>query len=805
MKSQSKSNGKRHDYRLSPVRIYVLWHPKFEVGLTLARRIYHWFRLENMEGIPVYFRCSNGSGGDEPPQIPEDCYLNFIVPLVDAHMVASPLWRSYVEQYVEIEGEKKVCKNRLLPVAVDTVAYNMPASLRKINFIRHNLACDAPPSAEVLIGRLMEVMCRELRSHLADERRRFVKAGRDREDESAVPAKLRIFLSHAKADDTKEAVVIKEFLQSETQCEAFFDETDIASGYDYEQVLKKAIDEDSAGLIVIQGDHYADRPWCRREIRDFLKPVEVKGASDTFFIPPVVVVQTMLGKKMARTIPELGHAPCVRWNDDSARFIVITLLREILLGQFYRLLACEFYRTHRQPGFAFINRSPDPVMVERVLGMSDPATRRGTVVHPGYGLSSMERDGLRDAFGEDLTFTSFSELSSSFTKSLEADDSEHLAGAALCISASASRDILEAGAGDEHNLELLQRLLRPLIRKDVSLLYGGEFPEELRPIDPWTRPVNFTGAFLDMLISERTSSRRESCARLFNASFWPKSDGITPRVIAQWTDVCSFLPIGLSEIGVSLAPEKPERKAESHLSAGQRVKADQAFKRREKDYQAKLELLTARCLTEMRKRIACTMEWTPFESTRGKRPETKQFSTLAHIVIGGKIDAFLGIIPGVFEEVLHAMDAGKPLFILGSGRGAAGLLARWLRHGVKQRPRELRPEYYSGVAGFEVRRKLLEQALPMAGLETPKSALDRLWKHIRSASKPKGLEKLLNNKLDDAQNRKLLEDDLHYGEVCRLVWLGLVGLAKPGKQSASGKPRGQAPAVKRPARRSPAH
>jgi hypothetical protein len=40
---------------LSPVRIYVLWHPSFAKGLALARWIYNWLRLETMEGIPVSF------------------------------------------------------------------------------------------------------------------------------------------------------------------------------------------------------------------------------------------------------------------------------------------------------------------------------------------------------------------------------------------------------------------------------------------------------------------------------------------------------------------------------------------------------------------------------------------------------------------------------------------------------------------------------------------------------------------------------------------------------------------------------
>ena len=55
----------------------------------------------------------------------------------------------------------------------------------------------------------------------------------------------------------------------------------------------KPLDEDSAGLIVDQVDNYADRPWCSKEIRAFLKPVRsdrVKMAD--FLIMPSMVVTT---------------------------------------------------------------------------------------------------------------------------------------------------------------------------------------------------------------------------------------------------------------------------------------------------------------------------------------------------------------------------------------------------------------------------------------------------------------------------------------------------------------------------------
>jgi TIR domain len=203
----------------------------------------------------------------------------------------------------------------------------MPAVMRKLNFIRHNLRQSPPPETEGLLSQLTEVLCRDLRSELHEERKGSEAKKRKASDSESQKqssrsfrtGKLKIFLSHAKADGTKAPVALKEYIQGQTQCEAFFDETDIPSGYDYTLVLEEAIREDSAGLIVVQGDQYADRPWCRKEIRDFLKPVpdtaldgpQKKGVvhAPVFFIPPVVVVYTMEGKRIARTIPELGQTP----------------------------------------------------------------------------------------------------------------------------------------------------------------------------------------------------------------------------------------------------------------------------------------------------------------------------------------------------------------------------------------------------------------------------------------------------------------------------------------------------------------
>ena len=124
----------------TPVRIYVLWHPSFRQGKTLARRIYHWFRLPSAEGIPVYFRSVNDPFSRKDWEDYElSCQHDILLPLVDPYMVASLPWRRYLEGLAgdalqEERGERS--KLHLRPIAMHTTAYQLPSSLRSLNFIR---------------------------------------------------------------------------------------------------------------------------------------------------------------------------------------------------------------------------------------------------------------------------------------------------------------------------------------------------------------------------------------------------------------------------------------------------------------------------------------------------------------------------------------------------------------------------------------------------------------------------------------------------------------------------------------------
>ena len=133
----------------NPVRIYVLHHPdsKPDQGLAegLTNRIYDWFRLPSLEGIPVYVRSAAEAGKPWPAlpaREPGQRCLEYIVPLVDAHMVRDPVWHQYLGDIAKrcATSAKEGSPEwgwAMFPVALDSTAFNLPESVTRMNFIRY--------------------------------------------------------------------------------------------------------------------------------------------------------------------------------------------------------------------------------------------------------------------------------------------------------------------------------------------------------------------------------------------------------------------------------------------------------------------------------------------------------------------------------------------------------------------------------------------------------------------------------------------------------------------------------------------
>ena len=160
------------------------------------------------------------------------------------------------------------------------------------------------------------------------------------------------------------------------------------------------------------------------------------------------------------------------------------------------------------------------------------------------------------------------------------------------------------------------------------------------------------------------------------------------------------------------------------------------------------------------------------------------FQTQARIVIGGKLQGFSGLYPGVVEEAWWSVTAKRPLFIAGLFGGAAQAVIDVLQGRDRPEisnpvsgPKAISPESVLQMAG--------ERGLRVIGTEEPlpKPAdtagylihPQRMASDLKSAG-TEGLAAALNNGLTDEENQELFvccEPE----QIVRLILTGLKNLA----------------------------
>jgi TIR domain len=414
--------------------VFVLWHPSCQLGETLARRIHGWLRPGNGLGPQVFYRSTKGTdapvagclpfplpGEVRPPATactPTSRVTNvqIVLPLIDENMVADPAWREWL---VRLGKESPPLSRRVFPVALDTTAFNIPPPVRDLNFLRPSglplpIEVGFPPEGleavvRSLLKQLTETLCSFM---LGGQKLSEAGAPAEAQREDGVP-KLKVFLSHAKADGTIQARRLRDYIYSQTQLAAFYDENDIAFGSVFSRVLEKDLgSRETAALIVIRSARYASRPWCRRELSLFRQPhlqSVAESGGERWRLYPTLVVDALEGGKQTEGIPELGNSPCLRWGEapDQEEQIVTTILRDVMLAAFHSAVAASI---PVQPNQIILNWIPDPItllQIERVR-TSDAELK---IIHPGRGLSWLELDTLDDLFPH-LTFSSFEEVRS---------------------------------------------------------------------------------------------------------------------------------------------------------------------------------------------------------------------------------------------------------------------------------------------------------------------------------------------------------------------------------------------------------
>lgn len=407
--------------------LFLLWHPSCKLGEVLAKRVYAWLRPGNGLGPEVFYRSLAAPGAPQGLPLPlpgeermddtaprsKTANLQIVLIFLDCHMIADAGWRYWLGRLALRAGE---ADRVLLPVALDSTAYNVPESLRPLNFLRPAglpLPDEDPPAppakVEVvvrsLLKQLTEALCRLLLARPAERSKGKVAGGSGAGD----PTKITLFVSHAKADGVSAARRIRDFIYGNTQLAAFYDENDIPFGSAFGRVLNENLAQaHTVALIAVRSARYASRPWCRRELALFRRPrleASRRGGAEYWRLSPVLVVDAMEPGTRSVGLPEMGNAPLLRWSPDlpdQEEQIVTTILRDSLLAAFHAGLG----RTMPDERDCIVlNWVPDATTLLQIPKVQ-AARNELRVFFPGRSLPGLERSILRDMFPR-INFYSF--------------------------------------------------------------------------------------------------------------------------------------------------------------------------------------------------------------------------------------------------------------------------------------------------------------------------------------------------------------------------------------------------------------
>ncbi len=230
----------------------------------------------------------------------------------------------------------------------------------------------------------------------------------------------------------------------------------------------------------------------------------------------------------------------------------------------------------------------------------------------------------------------------------------------IAVSISDSPDLAARGLGERHLCDVMVEIARYLIAEGARLVYGGDL-----------RRHGYTELLFE--VAARYHPTAEEGPSIVNVLPWPVHVEIAPddlaeraRSLGEYAQIIRLAADGSDLVGNAEFPAPPPRE-------------DQ----------------WAPALTAMRRRVAR--------------------DTRAAIVLGGAVQNYRGIMPGIAEETLMAVENRNPVYLLGGFGGCAGDICEEMRlaergrarrdWGMRNRFRELHPELLrNGLTAEENRR-----------------------------------------------------------------------------------------------------
>lgn len=332
---------------------------------------------------------------------------------------------------------------------------------------------------------------------------------------------------------------------------------------------------------------------------------------------PVVVVDGLNGVDV-RSFPYVGNVPVISWGEDGARRAVDFLLKEIVRIEHAKLLLAS----QAQPGDVVLSSPPELLTLA-------PLPVNAFVLYPDPPLSDEEEEALAP-------------LEKKLSTPLQRIGAHQvLDKKKIAISISESSDINRYGLLPEQLNDVMIEISRHLLVRGAVLSYGGHVGSD-----------GYTRALADLVAAHQSLSTLPQLQRIENYVGWPLPFAKMPvdhkaELMRMVTFVRTPRPDGVEKFDSQVFLVEPDY-----------FPADSPERR----------YAWARGMTAMRAQ--------------------QSSDTMARIVIGGKVGPadttqpnsgrqqswYSGRIPGVVEEAISTLEAGRPLYLCGAYGGAAALL-----------------------------------------------------------------------------------------------------------------------------------
>lgn len=688
----------------NPIQFHFLYHPGSAAAKRVAEGLFARFVAPPLTGglrIPVFFTPEREDGLPPDPanMRPGTAHRNIVVVLSDAVMTR------YVDGGTGQQWTAFLQEMIQQAAKVPDQMAVLPVALDNAGFgltdARNIIKALLVDDLEENVARQRQIA--ELSFHIATLGLRLLQ----NETVGAAPiadwkAPVTLFLSHAKRDvskDRSDPVYQTLHALADLPVEHWFDAANIEAAEVFSEAIEIGIREATI-IVAFHTDHFDSRPWCRREIL----AAKRYGAH--------VLLVSALDDAVPRQFPYLGNVPVIRWwNKDPATDARRVIDRAVL--EAFRLVHNRIVLDALSKPNDIVSPSAPEAITLAVAPEASPGEVR-TFFYADPPLDKEELSVLTSLRPQDRFETPLLRLVQRMSE---------LRGLPVAVSISSPGNLEERGMSEVHLRTLTDEIHLHFLLGGLAIIYGGALNAD--PSDP----ENFVLRLFELArgYSPLATDLQTEIQPILNIPPWPLHVAYGDKELGLFGKIADLergpepdLPWNLNE----LFPQEVEGWRFAPRTAEQRY-------------------AWARGLDATRHRIA--------------------ERAAAHVIIGGKLDGFAGIVPGVLEEAYVALGSGKPLYLIGAFGGVGeAVINQMFGDGSA-----LFGEEYAEVVDREEVDTLFERH---GGTPHDTSAMGTVF-----AQRGKdGPQASLNNGLTEAENTKLFWTT----DARQIVELVLTGLSR---------------------------